>query len=278
MGIVMRKLAIGIVLAAGWLGAGSQSAQAQILIWSLPKEEGGWVRFEGVYRQTQARPESNAGDEQLEWRTELMISSVGKADAMFQGSQAACRWVEFKTVTKANDLEKQPGPGGVYWYKVLIPESRVIGKVADDDGIPVTFLPIVRGYRKVGARAAEPVSEQALAVYPTIAPVTYYPNLKAEGTEPTELQLPLSNTPVPARVFKGSRVFETKLMRSTNSGVLWLSDAVPFGLAKLQVSVTRDEKGLTASVDAFRRKSLVEVELSAVAQGADAKSELPDSN
>lgn len=274
----MRRFALGFMLAALWLGVGGRSAEAQILIWSLPKEDGAWIRFEGTYRQTQARPDSNAGDEQLEWRTELMISSVGKAPAEFQGAETPCRWVEFKSVTKANDLEKQPGPGGVYWYKVLIPESRVIGKVADDDGIPVTFLPIVRGYRKVGTRAVEPVSERALAVYPTIAPVTYYPNLKAEGTEPTELQLPLANTPVPARVFKGSRVFETNLMRSTNSGVLWLSDAVPFGLAKLQVSVTRDEKSLNAPVDAFRRKSQVEVEISAVAQGTDAKTELPDSN
>jgi hypothetical protein len=274
----MRRLAIGLLLGAVWLGMGGRSAEAQILIWSLPKEDGVWVRFEGTYRQTQSRPESNAGDEQLEWRTELMISSVGKVTASFQGAETACRWVEFKTVTKANDLEKQPGPGGTYWYKVLIPENRVIGKVADDDGIPVTFLPIVRGYRKVGARTVEPVSERALAVYPTIAPVTYYPNLKAERTEPTELQLPLANEPLSVRVFKGSRVLETSLTRSTNSGVLWLSSAVPFGLAKLQVNLTRDEKGLTAPVDAFRRKSLVEVELSAVAQGTDAKSELPESN
>lgn len=272
----MRRLSMGLVLIA-WAWIGPQSAAAQVLIWSLPKEDGAWVRFEGTYTQTQSRPESNAGDEKIEWRRELMISSVGRTNASFEGADVPCRWVEFKSTTKANDLDKPPGPGGVVWYKVLIPERRVIGKPVDDDGIPVTFLPIVKGYRKLGAREVQAVSERALAVYPTIAPVTYYPNLKAEG-EAMDVQFPFSNSPVSVRIFKGSRVLQTNSNRSTNTAVLSLSEAVPFGLAKFQVTVTREEKGLTASVDAFQRKSLVEVEQQAVAVGTDARSELPDSN
>lgn len=254
------------------------TAEAQVLIWSLPKDDGAWIRFEGTYKLTRNRPESNAGDEVLDWRTELMISSVGRVNAPFQGAEVPCRWVEFKTVTKTNDLEKQPGPGGVYTYKVLIPENRVIGKIVDDDGIPANFLPIVKGYRKIGARDVEPVSERALAVYPTIAPVTYYPNLKLDPAEPTELQLQVSNEPLKVQVFKGELVRQNNLSRSTNVGTLWRTDAVPFGLARFQVTLTREEKGLTASVDEFRRSSLIEVEVSAVAQGKDARSELADSN
>lgn len=274
----MRRFAVGIAMFAALVASSlSESAQAQVLIWSLPKEDGAWVRFEGTYKQTQSRPESNAGDESTDWRTELMISSVGQAEAPFQGKPTRCRWIEFKTVTKTNDLEKGPGPGGELWYKVLIPEAAVIGKPVDADGIPVTFLPIVKGYRKVGAKEVQPVSERALAIFPTIALITHYPNLKADPAEPAELQLPVASAPLAVKALKGTRVTQDNLTRSTNAGTLWLSEAVPFGLAKFQVALTREEKGLTASVDEFRRKSLIEVELSVVAQGKDARSELPDS-
>lgn len=275
----MRRLfpMLGLVVAA-WFAACGSAAQAQILIWSIPKDEGAWIRFEGSYKQTQARPESNAGDEVFEWRNELTISSVGSVQATFDGAEVPCRWVEFKTVTKANDLDKLPGPGGTYIYKVLIPETKVIGKATDDDGIPVTLIPIVKGYRKVGARDVEAVSERALVIYPTIAPLTYYPDLKADDSAAGELQLPVSTDPVAVKLFKGNRVLQNNISRSTNVGEQWVTDALPFGLAKFQVNLTREEKGLTQSVDEFRRKSLVEVEMSAVAQGTEAKSELPDSN
>lgn len=273
-----RSYATVCLLALTWFAAHAGEAQAQILIWSLPKEEGAWIRFEGSYKQTQARPESNAGDEVFEWRNELTISSVGTEEATFEGKKVPCRWVEFKTITKANDLDKQPGPGGVYIYKVLIPESKVIGKPVDDDGIPVTLIPIVKGYRKVSARDVEAVSERALAVYPTIAPLTFYPDLKADESGAGELQLPVSNDPIAVKLFKGNRVLQNNVSRSTNVADQWLAESLPFGLAKFQVNLTREEKGLTQSVDEFRRRSLVEVEMSAVAQGNEAKSELPDSN
>jgi hypothetical protein len=274
----MRRLTILIVLAAGFVAMSAGTAQAQILIWSLPKNDKAWVRYEGTHKQSQARPESNAGDEKLEWRSELTISSLGTTRAMFEGKEVPCRWVEFKSITKPEDLEKPPGPGGVKWYKVLIPESRVTGKVEDDEKMPVTFLPIVKGYRKVSGRDVEQVSERVLTVYPTIAFVDYYPDLKQDTSEPATEQLAVSPSPVPVRVMKGSRVLQNDRSRSTNSATLWLSDAVPFGLAKFRVTTTYEEKGQTAAVSDFRRKSAVEVQLSAVAQGTDAKSELPESN
>jgi hypothetical protein len=272
----MRAFLIaGFTLIVASLGGLAAPASAQILIWSLPEEDGTWVRFEGTYKQTRARPESTAGDEQLEWRSELTISSVGKETATVDGKELACRWVEFKTLTKPGGLDKEPGPGDLYVYKVLIPEERVIGKTVDDDTIPVTFLPIVKGFRRVGMREPEAVTEKALAVYPTVALLTHYPNLKTEGEEPEELQL-AGNT-VSAKLFKGSRVFKQTTSRSTNVASQWRSSDVPFGLAKFQVTLTREEKPLAASSEEFQRTSLIEQEMAVAAIGGDAHSELGDS-
>jgi hypothetical protein len=278
----------GLALLAAWLVLPVAPVSAQVLIWSLPKADGAWVRFEGTYRQTRARPTTNAGEEVLEWRSELTISAVGSETVEVTGqgdadteaqpgltNEVPCRWVEFKTVIKPNGLEKQLGPGDQFIYKVLIPEHRVIGKPVDDDNIPVTFLPIIKGWRKVGLRDAVPVTEKALAVYPTVAPVTYYPDLKAEGEEPEQVQV--GGEAVAARVFKGTRVvLQRTTNRSTNVGTLWRSDEVPFGLARFQVSVTLEEKEIAAPVDEFKRTSLIEVDMAVVATGDDARSVLVD--
>src|SRR5579863_5381857 len=176
----MRVMVIGsLISCCVWLAGLVSPAQAQILIWSLPKEEGAWIRLEGTYRQTRDRPNSNAGSEVLEWHSELTISSVGREMADVDGTEVACRWVEFKAVTKPGGVDQVPGPGDTFVYKVLIPEDRVVGKTIDEESLPITFLPIVKGFRRVGGREVEPVQEKALAVYPTIALVTYYPDLKA---------------------------------------------------------------------------------------------------
>ena len=252
------------------------TASAQVLIWSLPEDEGAWVRFEGNYKQTRARPNSAAGDEVIEWRSELTISSLGKENAPpGEGEdEVPCRWVEFKTITKPAGVDKKIGPAESYLYKVLIPEHRVIGKIVDADGIPVTFLPIVRGYRRVGGRAVEPVTEKALAVYPTVAPVTYYANLKASGEEES---LQLAGNTIASKLFKGNRVIKKNVSRSTNTATLWRSEEVPFGLARYQVSIATEAKGAPAPDAEFLRTTLVEVEMAAVAVGNEARSEIPDS-
>ncbi|MGE5191781.1 MAG: hypothetical protein ACM3U2_04720 [Deltaproteobacteria bacterium] len=261
------------------------TTSAQVLIWSLPKEDGTWVRFEGTYKQTRARANVAAGDEMLEWRGELTISAVGSETAEIDGTDDAgkaikkevpCRWVEFKSITKPSGLDKQPGPGDTFVYKVLIPEEAVIGETTDKDGIPVTFLPIVKGWRKVGQRDAQAVTEKALAVYPTISLVTYYPNLKAEGDESEQVQV--AGEAVAARLYKGSRLFKSTTSRSTNAAVLWRSDAVPFGLARFQVTLTQERKELAASADEFKQATLIDVDMAVVATGNDARSELGDAD
>lgn len=271
----MRAFVIGgLTLCAAWLAGPVAPASAQILIWSLPQDEGAWIRLEGAYRQTRTRPNSNAGDEVLEWRSELTISSVGRETVEVDGADAACRWVEFKAVTKPNGVDQQPGPGDIFLYKVLIPEDRVVGKTTDEQSLPITFLPIVKGFRRVGQREVEPVQEKILAVYPTIALLTYYPDLKAEGEEAQELQV--AGNPVAVHLFKGTRHFKRATNRSANVASLWRSDEVPFGLARFQVALTVEQKDLTATDDEFQRISLVEVDMAAVAVGNDARSELGD--
>jgi hypothetical protein len=272
-----------VTLAAAFTAFPTPSASAQVLIWSLPREDGAWVRLEGTYKQTRNRPDAKLGDEMLEWRSELTISAVGSETAEFTDKGAdgkdrtrevPCRWVEFKSVTKPNGLDIPPGPGDTYIYKVLIPAERVIGDIVDEQGIPVTFLPIVKGWRKIGQRDAEEVTEKALAVYPTISLVTYYANLKAEGNESEQVQAGADT--VAARLYKGSRVFQKNTNRSTNAATLWRSDDVPFGLARLQVTLTQEKKDLAASADEFKQTSLVEVDMAVVATGNDARSELAD--
>jgi hypothetical protein len=273
----MRGKLIGLVtLVVAWLGGWAAPASAQMLIWSLPEDEGAWIRFEGTYKQTRARPNSNAGDEVLEWRSELTISSLGRENAALSegGEEVPCRWVEFKTDTKPAGIDKKAGPADQYVYKVLIPEHRVIGKTVDDDAIPVTFLPIVKGFRRVGLRDVEPVTEKALAVYPTVALVTYYPDLKAEGDGE---QLQVGGNSVEAKLFKGNRIVRRNTSRSTNSASLWRSNDVPFGLVRYQVSLTSEQKDVSANDAEFQRTSLVEVDMTAVAVGNDSRSELPDS-
>lgn len=262
-------LVLGLVAFAGV----AQSASAQVLIWNIPKEDGTWIRFEGNYRQKESRPNAT-GDIDLAWRQDLTISSVGQQSGDYKGRQVPCRWIEFKSVTKPAGVDQPPGPGGVYLYKVLIPEEAVIGRPIDDETVPVTFLPILEGLRKVGDRPVEKVNEKALAVYPHVAQLTYYPDLRPVGRGTEELSI--ANESVLCRVNKGSRLLQDKRSRSKNSATLWLAESLPFGLAKFSVNIERDQKLPTAPPEEFRRTSVIEVEMTAVEIGTAARSELSE--
>jgi len=201
-----------------------------------------------------------------------MGRSLGQESAEYNGRMVDCRWVEFKSVTKPRGVEKQAGPGGTYIYKVLIPEEAVIGKPTDDQNVPVTYLPIVKGFRKVGERPVEPVREKALAVYPHVALLTWYPDLQAEANLNEEV--PVDGTRYQALAHKGTRVLADKTSRSTNSATLWLASELPFGLARFEVSVVRESKHPEAADDAFQKVSVVEVSLAAKKIGAAAGSEI----
>lgn len=247
-------------------------ARAQGLIWSLPTD-GAWVRYEGKYHQTEVRPESAEGNLELEWIQHLTIKSVGTETAEFQGKQVPCRWIELKSVTgKPSETGINPGPVGARILKVLVPEEAVTGQLVDKDNLPVVFLPVVKGYRKIGDGDVQPMDAKILQVYPFISLVQHYSELKpaAEGTEDPGITLGA----VTAKKLTGTQRLESPSNRTTSEAALWRSDDVPFGLAKWEVSMVRELKDPTEPRNDFQIVSQVKLEMSAHAQGADAQSEI----
>ena len=261
-----------VLLIAG--GAGASPLQAQGLIWRLP-DDGAWIRYEGTVKNKQLRPESSEGDLELEWQRALTIKSIGQETAKFQGVDTPCRWIEITSVVgRPSEAGLDPGPVGKRIYKVLVPEKRIIGQIADSQGIPETLIPIVKGFRKIGERDAEPVEQKMLSVDPMLVMIAYYPDLKPDETEPEALDLPLGA--LTAQKYTGTEILETETNRTTQEGALWVSKEAPFGLAKFQVKTVLLTKDLTAPKDEFTPTAELVVEMSAVESGTDARSELPE--
>lgn len=270
-----RRLAfLSPVLLCAWLAAGPSPAFAQGLIWKLPEDEGAWVRFEGTYRQVEFRPESAEGNEEFgPWIRHLTIKSLGRETAEFRGEQVPARWLEFKVVT---GLEKDgtldPGPVGARIYKVLVPESAILGKAVDENGIPVSYLPIVSGYRKVGDQEPQEMTAGVLQIFPTISLLQHYRQVEptSDGTEDPEVGL----GPIEARQHTATETLETPGSRAVSEAVLWLGDEVPFGLARWTVKYTQEEKEERAPRTDFKPVSETVVEMKAVEAGNGAQSEL----
>ena len=173
-----------VLLALAILLASPAILSAQGLIWSLPEQEGTWVRYEGEYKQVEFRPGVATGDQTFNWRRNVTIKSLVTPDAhktaMYRGKQVTCRWIEIKVETgKPGEQGLDTGPGGARLYKVLIPEARIFGTLinnnsVDADGIPVSFLPIIRGYRKLGNRKEEQIKTKVLQIYPAISLLKHY--------------------------------------------------------------------------------------------------------
>ena len=256
----------------------SASAQAQTFISRIPDQAGTWAKYEGPHIEKTFRPKSEDGDLQLTWRCDLTIKALDQEMAEYKGKQVPCRWLEFKVEFKsaqaqAKEQDIQAAGFGTRLYKVLVPESAATERNRDALGLPVTYLPVVRGYRKIADREPTPVQEKVLIVYPLIAMLTHYDNLKKDLEENVDLPQGMS---VKARSYKGSRVLSNNTSRSSNEGTLWFSDETPFGLVKYSVKVQRFEKDATDPIDAFQPSTELTSELTLVGTGTDAQSELPD--
>lgn len=182
-----------------WAIISCTPVQAQGLLYNLP-EDGAWVRYEGTYNLTEIRPESAEGNLELDWLRQILIKSVGQEMAEYQGRQQMCRWIEFKIVTgTASEAGIDPGPAGARVYKVLVPESVVTGQFIDDDTIPISLLPIVRGFKRMGEGETKRIQAPALRIYPTLSLLNFYPDaeLVSESEDPG---VPLG--PVDARHYK----------------------------------------------------------------------------
>jgi len=256
---------------------------AQGLIWSLPEEPGTWVRYEGEYKQIEFRPGVAAGDQTFNWRRNVTIKSLVTPEehktAMYRGKPVTCRWIEIKVETgKPGEQGLDTGPGGARLYKVLIPESRIFGTLVNDqsvdaDGIPVSFLPIIRGYRKLGNRKEEQIKTKVLQIYPAISLLKHYKVLRAETGEPVDPALEALG-PINSINWIGEQTLHSRVSRPEHSSEIWHSREVPFGLARWNVKVTRSRKRETDARDDFVKRTETTVEMKAVAVGTDAKSEL----
>ncbi|MBD3673224.1 MAG: hypothetical protein HUJ26_06820 [Planctomycetaceae bacterium] len=249
------------------------SASAQGLIWSLP-EDGQYVTYTGSYTLTDVQEGTKNEDINTSWERVLTIKSVGKADADYQGESTACRWVEFKLIdAKTEDTQLVAGPVGEVIYKVLIPESGVVGSVTDANDLFVNHIPIVRGYRKVGAGQVETLPAGALQVYPVLTLLMHYREVTSEGDE--NVDAPNIQT---AEKLTAKKTIESREIRIINNALMWRNTKIPFGLVKWEVTQVREKKAATEPRSNFTKISEVKTTMTLDATGDGAQSDLPDNN
>lgn len=270
---MLRKLLFSLFTLTALLAPAS-ALLAQGLLWSIPEEEGSFVRYFGDLKQIQERPDSARGPLELTWQSELTIKALGSEEGNYKGKTCRCRWLEFKNVVghqSATGIDA--GPYGIRLYKVLVPEEAVIGKPIDDRNIPVIMVPILKGYQKSGNKPVQPVKEKVLTFYPMLGLFTYYPSLKPVGEAEETLSLPQLGD-VTTRHYSGTDTLQSMTSRSINEGEIWISSEIPFGWAGYSAKVTREQKDRLAPVDAFKKHSEMQITMSAVEKGTGARSEL----
>ena len=251
----------------------SQSASAQGIIWNLP-EDGSLVHYEGTYRQIEAQPGSSEGNLEMEWIRHLTIKSVGKEDAEYRRKTVPCRWIEMKLQTgRVKDGLIATGTVGERIYKVLVPESAVIGQTRDSEGLPVTYLPIVLGFRKTNTKDATPkeITSKVLQIYPIISLVRHYRDM-TRGNVPESVLV--GQEEVDATKLTGNFEQESLNDRVLHESSLYLSESVPFGLAKWSVKITQEAKGEVEPRSEFQFVSEITVDMTARRIEGNARSEL----
>ena len=252
--------------------------RAQGLIWNLPPD-GTWVRYEGSYQQVIRRPESAQGDLTLQWQRNLEIKSVGQEEATHdldndtEMTTETCRWLEFKLQTgKVVEGIIDTGPGATRIYKVLVPESILIGELTDPEGIPYSYLPIVRGYRRLGDEAPQELTSNVLQIYPVLTLLRYFRNLEA-GSAEESADVPGAGAANATR-YTGSLTTETTVSRSTSECDMLVSEQMPFGVVSWTATTVNEQKNPTEPRSTFEEVVVLTEELTAVEVRDDGETEL----
>jgi len=247
-----------------------QTVQAQGLIWQVP-EAGTWVRYTGDYRQVTAQPLSAEGDLTLQWQRVVELRCLSKVEAEYRGESVPCVWIELESSTGLQvDGQLDAGPGATRIYKLLIPESAIVGKAFFDLEIPQAYLPIVEGYRKIGAGEAEPMAAEAFQSYPVFSQVLINEQATLSGQESAQA---ITGT-YEADLIENTVAIENSSERTTNETRLWISEEVPFGPVKWTVRVTRESKTLVDTRDLFKQVTEINIQMQAAQTGTDAVSKL----
>ena len=268
------RLVGSMVLALVLFGS---SASAQGLLWKLPEGEKTWCRYEGTYKQTVRRPESAEGDLVLEWVRHLTIKSLSKEDAEYKGKSVPCRWIEIKLLTgHVNEGIVDAGPGGNRIYKLLVPESEIRGTVTEplngNREMFVSFIPIVKGFRKIGDDgAAEPIDGGVFDLYPMVSYLRHFKTLESTDTEEV-VSTPFKD--LPGKLHKGTVATETTTLRTTTEAEMYRAEESPFGLAKWTAKITTETKQSTAARTTFAASMEIVETMALTAVGDDAESEL----
>lgn len=256
----MKAFAAGLLCLVAQFCLIGQPAYAQGVVCQLP-EDGTWVRFEGTYAQSEIRPDTAAGKLDINpWIEHVWIKSVGAEMAEYRGEMTACRWIEIK-IERGREIDGKIDPGltGTTIYKVLIPESAVLTDNVDDKGVPVSFLPLVKGFRKVGKADPKEITEPALQLYPLGILVGYYRELrKVEDSVDPEVGLADVKT---TSQWQGQVTTERSSSRTIMESTIWKSPDVPFGVARWSAKITREIKDAQEPRDAFKPSSEVAVEM-----------------
>ena len=271
----MRTPVKTILLCLVTLAVGTSSSRlyAQGLIFSLP-QDGTGVEYEGEISYKTVRTDLAEGQETITKARELSIKSVGQEQAEWNGQVQPCRWIEIKVNTgNAGEAGIDPGPVGSRIYKVLVPESKVLAASADPDAIPNIMLPIVKGYRRSGEAQVRPIKAEAIAFYPTICHLMHYPDPEVVAASETP-QTKAANMSFNAKHLKGKVVIERPESRSTNEAHFWVTEEVPFGLARWEVTSTREQKESTTTRDNFSEVSTTTSTMSVRRLLQNAESEL----
>lgn len=251
----------------------TSNVAAQGLIWSLP-EDGTYVSYEGTYQQTVEREQQNQQPVRMNWRRRLQIRSLGTEQADYKGEQVPCRWLEFEVLTgTAVEGQLEAGPGGRRIYKVLIPEQAIIGKTRDENKIPIEYFPMVKGYLQIGNNPPEPLNETVFQLYPVISMVRHFKDLEAAGPAAS---VNVQYGAVNAKYMIGQFEMESRTTRSKNTTELWLSDEIPFGVAKWTVNLTRERKATTDDRTDFKNYATINVSMEVFEVGQNAEATIPN--
>lgn len=263
----------GLVIAAT-LFANSfvQPVLAQSVVLRLPAD-GTWVRYEGSYSQKEARPDSALGELDIPpWTEHVTLKSVGTVQAEYRGEMVPCRWIEIK-VERGREVDGKIAVGktGLEIYKVLVPEVAVSEEPLVEPGIPVGYLPIVKGVRVIGSGEPQPLTEPALKLYPLALLFSYCRNLevKEQNVDPgTGLGA------INANLLSGTTSLERPQSQSMITTEIWVSADVPFGVAAWKAKIVRSVKDAQQPRDAFKKLAEVDVAMTARGTGENAQSEV----